>query len=147
MDDESSHSTVSNSTKRPCARALEGALPVRGARTDSQMEIDISQDNAAFRDRYRCIPHTVRTSASTGLYASSPVDIENAFLNRAPGWPAYEVLFSVGNPHLVPEIPLSCSSPQGVPSHRVFVRDANDPVSFALGPTVRRECPRGPPGC
>ena len=74
MDAESPPSTRSTSV-------VTGAQTARKARRDTQMEIDIAQDDAAFRDRFRRVPNARQTVAGSGPLVSTKQEIENAFRN------------------------------------------------------------------
>ena len=57
MGDESSPSTRSNSAKRSPDGLAEGAPPLRRARTDNQMEVDITYEDGASRGRFLLVPY------------------------------------------------------------------------------------------
>ena len=72
MEDESSHSTRPNLTKRHPEQVAADAPTIRRARTDTQVGIDFVQGDAACRGRYRCTPYARKTTRGSGPIRSDP---------------------------------------------------------------------------
>ena len=111
---------------------LDVDLAPPSSETTYRMEIDLAQDDAAFRDRSRIAPLTKQPTAGRVSHFSTREDIENALRNPIQYWPAYEVMLPMGEASLSPRHPFLRPPSEGVPPHRVVARVSNDPVSLAL---------------
>ena len=75
----------SDSSKRPGDSAMEDTPPARRERTASQMEDDLAQDDAGYRDRFCVVLYDNATASGPARCASTPGDIENAALYPTMG--------------------------------------------------------------
>ena len=84
MDDEKTPS----SKPSPANRQIEDDPPSQLFRTDSQVDRDLEQGDAEFRDRFRPISSEPATATGAAPSVSTPSDIGNALRNPMVGWPA-----------------------------------------------------------
>ena len=73
------------------------APPTQRARAASQTENVSAKGDTDSRNPFRTLPYGRATVAGPAPYTSTPGDIENAFRKPSAGWPAYEVMFPIGN--------------------------------------------------
>ena len=57
---------------------MEGAPPIRRARADNQMEVDISHEDEAFRNN-RLLPYVRQSSNGPDPYVATQVDVADEF--------------------------------------------------------------------
>ena len=100
MEDKSSHSARANSPNRLPDQVAEGAPPIRRVRTDTQMEVDIAQENDALGAR--TISYVRQSANRRGPNVTNQENVENAYTDLMQGCTAHRILFLIGNPLLAP---------------------------------------------
>ena len=97
----------------------------------SQLEMELDQEGAGYRDHIRPIPYDPAKATGTAPYVSTPNDMGNEHRNAMLGW--RDVTFPIGILRDPPKTPFMRRSLDGISPLRIFVRGPNDSVAVTLG--------------